>query len=212
MILDSSEFLLIVLSSPSGAGKTTLTNRLKEHFQDLQFSISHTTRPPRTTEIRGRDYHFVNRSEFEKLAEQNTFIEWAEVYGNLYGTSRDEIDRAQKIPGCRGLIFDIDYQGARRIKAQLSDVLGIFILPPSFQELEYRLKKRASETEELIQKRFAKAKLEIEHYALFDFILINHELERAFSDLCTIVQAERMRRFRQAQLAEALLHKGKIFP
>ena len=109
------EFLLLILSSPSGAGKTTLTRRLEERFPELRFSISHTTRTPRPKEVDGQDYHFVERKAFESLVDSGAFLEWAEVHGNLYGTSIAEIDRGRQTAGCRGMIFDIDYQGARQI-------------------------------------------------------------------------------------------------
>ena len=146
------EFLLLILSSPSGAGKTTLTRKLEEKFPELRFSISHTTRPPRATEKDGEDYHFVDRPTFESLVVSGAFLEWAEVHGNLYGTSIDEIERGRAAPGCRGMIFDIDYQGARQIRAKQPDVVGVFILPPSMEELLRRLRGRASETEEVVQR------------------------------------------------------------
>ena len=129
-------FLLLILSSPSGAGKTTLTRKLQERFPALRFSVSHTTRKPRANENHARDYHFVDRKDFDELVEREAFVEWAEVHGNCYGTSRAEIERARSEPGCAGMIFDIDYQGARQIRAKQPDVVGVFILPPSMIELE----------------------------------------------------------------------------
>jgi guanylate kinase len=205
-----SDFLLLILSSPSGAGKTTLTRMLLAKCPDLRFSVSHTTRAPRPSEVDGRDYHFVDRKHFEQLVEQNAFLEWAEVHGNLYGTSLAEIDRARHTPGCGGMIFDIDYQGARQIRAKVPDVIGVFILPPSMEELEKRLRGRASETEEAVQRRFAVAKREIEHYALFDYVVVNDDVERAFDHLRSIVLAERSRRQRRAALAESLLRVGRL--
>jgi guanylate kinase len=201
----ASDFLLIILSSPSGAGKTTLCRRLQEKFPDLTFSVSHTTRRPRPNEVDGRDYHFVDRSAFEALIAAGTFVEWAEVHGNLYGTSLAEIERAKSTRGSGGLIFDIDYQGARQIRAKVPDVTAVFILPPSMEELLRRLRGRASETEDLVLRRFQIAKREIEHYALFDYILVNDHLDRASETLFGIVHAERTRRERRAMLAEALL-------
>ena len=198
------EFLLLILSSPSGAGKTTLTRKLLETFPDLRFSVSHTTRKPRENEIDGRDYHFVDRVAFERIVAAHGFVEWAEVHGNLYGTSLDEIERA-KATGCGGMIFDIDYQGARQIRAKLPEVAGVFILPPSMSELERRLRGRASETEEVVRRRFLAATREIEHYALFDYVLVNDDLESAFATLQGIVLAERARRMRKAHIAELLL-------
>ncbi|WP_394827543.1 guanylate kinase [Pendulispora albinea] len=198
------DFLLLILSSPSGAGKTTLTRKLLETFPDLHFSVSHTTRKPRANEIDGRDYHFVDRAEFERLAGAHGFVEWAEVHGNLYGTCLAEIERA-KAEGKSGMIFDIDYQGARQIRAKLPEVAGVFILPPSMAELERRLRGRASETEEVVQRRFRAAMREIEHYALFDYVLVNDDLESAFATLRGIILAERARRIRKAHIAELLL-------
>jgi guanylate kinase len=204
------EFLLLVLSSPSGAGKTTLTRMLLERCPDLRFSVSHTTRAPRAGEVDGADYHFVDRARFLELVNGGAFLEWAEVHGNLYGTSRAEIDRARATPGCAGMIFDIDYQGARQIKSKVSDVVTAFLLPPSMQELERRLRGRASETEEAVQRRFAVAKREIEHYALFDYLVVNDDIQRAFDELRSIVVAERTRRQRRAAAAEALLRTGQL--
>jgi guanylate kinase len=206
----NGNFLLLVLSSPSGAGKTTLTRKLLEACPDLRFSVSHTTRSPRANEVDGKDYHFVDRPRFEAMVEDGAFIEWAEVHGNLYGTSLAEIDRAMATPGCGGLIFDIDYQGARQIRAKVPGVLGVFILPPSMEELERRLRGRASETEEAVRRRFEAAKREIEHYALFDYLVVNDQLESAFDQLRSIVIAERTRRTRRAALAESLLRSGRL--
>lgn len=203
-------FLMFILSSPSGAGKTTLTRKIEQAFPELRFSVSHTTRSARTTEQDGREYHFVDRPTFERMAEENAFLEWAEVHGNLYGTSTDEIARARRAPGVGGMIFDIDYQGARQIRAKVPDVVGVFVLPPSMAELERRLRGRASETEAVVQRRFAAAKREIEHYALFDYVVVNDELERAFDELRAVIVAERAKRPRRAALAEALLRSGKV--
>jgi guanylate kinase len=206
----SRPFLLLVLSSPSGAGKTTLTRKLLGELPELRFSVSHTTRSPRANEVDGRDYHFVDRAAFQSLVDVHAFLEWAEVHGNLYGTSVAEIDRARNTPGCSGLIFDIDYQGARQIKSKIEDVTAVFILPPSMQELERRLRGRASETEEAVRKRFTAAQLEIEHYALFDYLVVNDDLTRAFDELRSIVVAEGARRRRRSRLAEALLRTGEL--
>jgi guanylate kinase len=201
----AQDFLLLILSSPSGAGKTTLTRMLQERYVDLRFSVSHTTRRPRANEVDGRDYHFVDRRRFCELVAEGAFLEWAEVHGNLYGTSVAEVERARVTPGCRGMIFDVDYQGARQIRAKAHDAVGVFILPPSMAELERRLRGRASDSEEVILRRFAAAKREIDHYALFDYVIVNDELTSAFDHLAAIVLAERSRRSRRAHLAEALL-------
>jgi guanylate kinase len=203
-------FLLLILSSPSGAGKTTLTKKLRERFPALSFSVSHTTRRPRANEVDGKDYHFVSRDQFDDLVEKDAFVEWAHVHGNCYGTSRSEIDRVRATPGAGGIIFDIDYQGARQIRAKEPEAVSIFILPPSMTELERRLRGRASETEEAVQRRFEAAKVEIEHYGFFDYLVVNDDVESAFRHLEGIILAERSRRFRRADLAERLLRSGKL--
>ncbi len=204
------DFLLIILSSPSGAGKTTLTRMLLDACPELRFSVSHTTRAPRSQEVDGRDYHFVDRARFDALVEGKAFLEWAEVHGNRYGTSIAEIDRARAVPGCNGMIFDIDYQGARQIGSKLNDVVSVFILPPSMPELERRLRGRASETEETLSRRYAVAEREIEHYALFKYVIVNDDVQRAFDELRSITVAERARRQRRAPLAESLLRSGRV--
>jgi guanylate kinase len=210
MSLMLDPFLLLILSSPSGAGKTTLTRKLQDRFPAVRFSVSHTTRKPRANEVDGRDYHFVTREEFDELVEKEAFVEWAEVHGNCYGTSRAEIERARSEPGVSGMIFDIDYQGARQIRAKIPDVVSVFILPPSMIELERRLRGRASETEEVVQKRFKAAMDEIEHYGFFDYLVVNDDIDTAFRHLEGVVLAERSRRPRRAELAERLLRAGKL--
>jgi guanylate kinase len=205
-----SELLLLVLSSPSGAGKTTLTRRIQKHFPDLRFSVSHTTRTPRPNEVDGKDYHFIDRRAFERKVEDGEFLEWAEVHGNLYGTGTSEVDRARGTPGCTGMIFDIDYQGARQIRAKQPDVISVFILPPSMEELLRRLRGRASETEDVVQRRFEVSRREIEHYGFFDYLIVNDDLEVAFEHLRSVILAERSKRWRRASLAEELLRKGKL--
>lgn len=203
------DLLLLILSSPSGAGKTTLTRRLLESLKDFTFSVSHTTRKPRANEVDGKDYHFVDRSGFEDLVGQGAFAEWAEVHGNLYGTSLAEIKRAKE-QGFRGVIFDVDYQGARQIKSNKKEAIGVFVLPPSLGELERRLRGRASDDEATIKKRFAKALDEIEHYGFFDYVVVNDDVERAGATLEGIVLAERAKRWRMANRAELLLREGEL--
>jgi guanylate kinase len=199
--------LLLIISSPSGAGKTTLTARLLAEVKGLTFSISHTTRKPRQNETDGKEYHFVSRKEFEDLIAEGAFLEWAEVHGNLYGTSKAEIERRK---GDRGIVFDIDHQGARQIKCAAPDAVAVFILPPSMAVLEQRLRGRASEDEETVQRRFGVAKREIEHYGLFDYVLVNAELEEATRKLTSIFLAEECRRSRVAALAEHFLAEGRF--
>jgi guanylate kinase len=194
--------LLIILSSPSGAGKTTLTNVLRRRVPDLTFSVSHTTRPPRATEQSGREYYFVQRPEFERLIAEGRFLEWAEVHDQLYGTSEAELVRGRT---ARGVIFDVDHQGARQIKSKRPDAIAIFILPPSLAELRKRLQGRATETELALQRRFEAAGNEIAHYGMFDYLLVNDRLEEAGDKLVAIVIAEQCRRSRAAPRAEQLL-------
>jgi guanylate kinase len=193
--------LLLIVSSPSGAGKTTLANRLLETVEGLTFSVSHTTRKPRSGETTGKQYHFVDRAHFEEL-------EWAEVHQNLYGTSKGELERAS---GARGVLFDVDHQGARQIKSMRPDAVAVFILPPSMKALESRLRGRASEDEDTVRRRFAVASSEIAHYGLFDYVLVNEDLERALEQLASIFRAEECRRDRAARLAERLLADTRGF-
>lgn len=198
---------LVILSSPSGAGKSTLTRRLLDRFPDFTFSVSHTTRTPRRGEVDGEHYHFVSAEDFATLVDEGRFLEWAEVHGNRYGTTIDEVARAERA-GKRGVVFDVDYQGARQIKARAPDAVGIFILPPSLGELERRLRGRASDPDDVIRRRYAAAKIEIGHYDAFDYLVVNDALDAATTALISIVEAERHRRYRQAHHAEALLRPG----
>ena len=204
------DFLLLILSSPSGAGKTTLTRLLEQKFPELRFSVSHTTRRPRPNEVDGRDYHFADREQFESMVRAHAFLEWAEVHGNLYGTSIQEVDTSRATANCAGMIFDIDYQGARQIRAKIPDVVSAFILPPSMEELEKRLRGRASDSEDVVQRRFAAAKREIDHYAFFDYLIVNQALDEAFEELSSVIVAERARRTRRSSLAENLLRGGQL--
>jgi guanylate kinase len=201
------EFLLLIISSPSGAGKTTLCNRLRGEFPDLRFSVSHTTRRPRPTEIDGREYHFVDTTTFEQMIRVGAFAEWARVHDHLYGTSLKEIEIARA--AARGALFDIDYQGARQIKASLPEAVCVFILPPSLEELERRLRGRGTEDEPTTQRRLRNAKGEIEHYGFFDYVIVNNDVHRAYEELRSIVYAERCRRPRHALLCEKLLAERK---
>jgi guanylate kinase len=200
--MSSDEPLLLIVSSPSGAGKTTLANRLLASVNGLVFSVSHTTRRPRATEEDGREYHFVDRAGFEQLIVEDAFLEWATVHDNLYGTSRAEVERAR---GARGILFDVDHQGARQIKSVRPDAVAVFILPPSMAILKQRLQGRASEDSATVERRFRVARSEIAHYGLFDYVLMNDNLERATERLISIVLAEECRRGRAARVAERLL-------
>ncbi len=196
-------FLFLILSSPSGAGKTTLGRRLLAEFRDLHFSVSHTTRAPRASEVDGRDYHFVDDTTFDRMVREDAFVEWAHVHAFRYGTSVAEVERARVTAG--GIAFDIDYQGAEQIKSRHPEAIGVFILPPSMDELLRRLRGRATDDERSVQRRFAKAREEIGHYVLFDYLLVNDELDATFDRLRGIVLAERSRRERNAEAALALL-------
>jgi guanylate kinase len=200
--MSSKSPLLFIVSSPSGAGKTTLTNRLMQRIEGLSFSVSHTTRRPRNNEQDGREYHFVSRDQFVSLIESGAFLEWADVHGNLYGTSRTELDRSGSR---RGIIFDVDYQGARQIKSHLPDSISVFILPPDMETLHARLAGRASEDAATVAKRFSVALTEIAHYGLFDYLLVNDDVEVATTRLVSILLAEECRRCRAAPVAERLL-------
>jgi guanylate kinase len=200
--------LLLIVSSPSGAGKTTLTNALRARVGGVNFSVSHTTRKPRASEQHGREYYFVGREEFQRLIEADAFLEWALVHGNFYGTSRSEVARAG---GCRALLFDVDYQGARQIRCAEPDAVTVFILPPDMPTLERRLRGRASEDETAVQRRFQAAKDEIAHYGFFDYVLVNDDLERAIQQLIGVLLAEECRRKRGASRAEQLLNDVRGF-
>lgn len=200
--MSNEQPLLLIVSSPSGAGKTTLTNALRQRFPDIRFSVSHTTRKARSNEQDGREYHFVSRERFVELITQGAFLEWALVHDNFYGTSRDEVELARDR---RCLLFDVDYQGARQIKVRCPDAVGVFILPPSMTALEQRLRGRASEDEATVQRRFHNARLEIEHYGLFDYIVENDDLNTAIDQLSSILLAEQCRRSRTAAKVERLL-------
>jgi len=200
------DLILLIVSSPSGAGKTTLTRRLLQEFPGLRFSVSHTTRKPRANEVDGQDYHFVSEEAFRGVIAEDGFAEWAEVHGNLYGTSVAEIDVA-RAAGMSGVLFDVDYQGARQIKEKFPHAIGVFILPPSMEELRRRLEGRGSDDADSRRRRFLKAREEIGHYPFFDYMIVNDELQRALAELRGIVLAEGCREWRVAARAEALLQQ-----
>jgi len=203
--------LLVILSSPSGAGKSTLTKRLLAAFPGFTFSVSHTTRPPRPGEVDGQHYHFVDRATFDGLVRDGRFLEWAEVHGNHYGTALSEVETA-RAAGRSGIVFDVDHQGARQIKSRVPEAVGIFVLPPSLTELERRLRRRAQDPEDVIARRYARAREEIDHYGAFDYLVINEELDAATAELLAVVRAETVRRHRRAADAERLLRYGAIRP
>ena len=200
------DLILLIISSPSGAGKTTLTRRVLQEFSAFRFSVSHTTRQPRANEVDGQDYHFVDENAFRAIIDDNEFAEWAEVHGNLYGTSVTEIELA-RAAGKSGVLFDVDYQGARQIKEKFPHAVGVFILPPSMQELRRRLDGRGSDDADSRERRFDRAREEIGHYPFFDYMIVNDELQRALTELRGIVLAEGCRQWRVAARAESLLQQ-----
>jgi guanylate kinase len=195
--------ILLVLSSPSGAGKTTLARRLAEREQ-LHFSVSYTTRPRRPGEEEGKDYRFVSEEEFLRMASEQKFAEWAKVHHHRYGTGIETVNRA--IEEGVDCLFDIDYQGGRQIRQQFpKDSVLCYILPPSIAELERRLRLRATESDEQVRARLAAAHRELFHYADYDYLVENDALDKAYDELRSIYIAARCARFRNEPLAQALL-------
>lgn len=188
--------LMLVLSSPSGAGKTTLSRRLLQSDPSITLSVSATTRKPRLNEIDGQDYHFIDAPEFERRARNGDFLEHANVFGNHYGTPRNAV--MAELEGGKDVLFDIDWQGTQQLRQQArDDVVSVFVLPPSHDELERRLRARAQDAEDVVQQRMAKAAAEISHWAEYDYIIINDDVTRAQTQLETILAAERLKRIRQ---------------
>ena len=193
--------LLIVLSSPSGAGKTTISRKLMEVDPSITMSVSATTRPMRPGEVEGRDYHFVGDAEFEQLIADDEFAEWAYVFDHRYGSPKEPIKEALK--DGRDILFDIDWQGTQQLEyAFRTDLVRIFILPPSMAELEQRLHDRGTDRGEVINFRMRRAAVEIGHWAEYDYVLINDDVERCSRDVQAIVTAERLHRERQPYLMQ----------
>lgn len=191
--------LMLVISSPSGAGKSTIARNLLEADPEMSISVSVTTRQRRPSEIDGRHYHFKTIREFEALRATDSLLEWAEVHGNFYGTPRDAVEAA--MAAGRDMLFDIDWQGAQQLQEKMAgDVVSIFILPPSMAKLQSRLHRRAEDSEEVIATRLANSRAEIEHWREYDYIVLNDDLDRAFSAVRAIVEAERLRRDRRPGL------------
>jgi guanylate kinase len=188
--------LMLVLSSPSGAGKSTIARLLLEDKElKLSLSISVTTRPRRASEIDGIHYHFISVREFERLRDSDALIEWAEVHGNFYGTPREAAENA--LADGQDMLFDIDWQGALQLQEKMKgDVVSIFILPPSMADLKQRLHRRAEDTEEVINMRLNNARNEIERWRSYDYVIVNEDLNRAYHQVQSIVTAERLRRDR----------------
>lgn len=191
--------LMVVISSPSGAGKSTISRNLLESDRNLSLSVSVTTRAKRGSEIEGIHYHFKSQRDFELMRDGDALLEWASVHGNYYGTPRAEVEKA--MAEGRDMLFDIDWQGAQQLQDKMrGDVVSIFILPPSIAELRARLHRRAEDSEEVIATRLANAKAEIEHWHEYDYVVVNDDLERAFGAVKAIVEAERLRRDRRPGL------------
>ena len=184
--------VVYIISAPSGSGKSTLVNKLLKLVPALDFSISYTTRAPRGSEQNGKQYHFVSRKEFEQMIRAEEFLEHADVFGNYYGTARRFFKEAEQKG--HDLLLDIDVQGAEQIKAKLPDAVSIFVLPPDRKTLEWRLRKRSEDAEEVIQRRLVTATQEISNYDKYNYILINDKLEESVESLQAIVMSERLRR------------------
>jgi guanylate kinase len=201
--LTASRGLLLVISSPSGAGKTTLARQLAADF-NLRFSVSTTTRSPRAGEVEGKDYCFVSNQRFDEMVAAGEFAEWAVVHGNRYGTSIATVQ--QSIAGGTDCLFDVDFQGGRQIRRQWpEDSVLCFILPPSMVELERRLRRRATDAPDVIERRLAMACQELEHFGEYDYLIVNDNLPRAYEELRAVYVASRTTRARREAVARSLL-------
>ena len=198
---------LFVVVAPSGAGKTSLVNALLDRERNIRLSISFTTRAPREGEADGREYHFVDRAKFESMIAAGDFLEHANVYGNYYGTSRRWIE--EQIAGDHDVLLEIDWQGAAQVRKLFPGVVGIFILPPSFEELRRRLRARGKDAPDAIEKRMASAREEISHVLEFEYIIVNERFESALDDLIAIVRAARLSRAQQSRRLSKLIDEFK---
>ncbi|MGA8147726.1 MAG: guanylate kinase [Gallionellaceae bacterium] len=196
---------LFIVSAPSGAGKTSLVSALLASNKDIDLSISYTSRPPRPGEVDGKDYHFVSRETFLEMIQHGDFLESAEVYGNLYGTSQSWIEK--EIRNGRDILLEIDWQGAAQVRRIFPECIGIFILPPSLQALEDRLKARKQDSPEVIARRIASAREDVAHVAEFDYVMINDKLDEALQQLNAIVVAAGLRRDRQLARQQDLINQ-----
>lgn len=193
--------LMLVLSSPSGAGKSSLSRQLLAADNNLKLSISMTTRKPRPAEKEGRDYFFVDEPEFNRLVQNNTLLEFAKVFGHYYGTPKDAVEAALRAG--QDVLFDIDWQGTQQIAEKArEDLVTVFILPPSTAELERRLRERAQDPGEVVEARMAKAADEMSHYAEYDYIVVNDDMQKSTQQILAILTAERLRRDRQEGLVD----------
>jgi guanylate kinase len=191
--------LMFVLSSPSGAGKTTLSRMLMERVSDLQMSVSATTRAKRPGEVEGKDYYFVDQKRFDEMVANGDLLEWAPVFGKSYGTPRVPVETA--LAEGRDVLFDIDWQGTQQLREKAgTDVVSVFILPPSAADLEKRLHTRAQDSEEVIRSRMDRASHEMSHWAEYDYIVVNRNVDEAFAEVQSILKAERLKRARRVGL------------
>ena len=192
---------MFVLSSPSGAGKTTLSRMLLKADRNIALSVSVTTRPKRRGEVNGRDYHFIDPGRFTTMAKSGELLEWAEVFDHRYGTPRRPVEQA--LGAGRDVLFDIDWQGTQQMREKArGDLVSVFVLPPSARELERRLHTRAQDSDEVIRGRMAKAADEMSHWAEYDYVIVNRDLDHAFAELRAILAAERLKRERQTGLSD----------
>jgi len=194
---------VFIISAPSGSGKSTLVHNLLNTVPDLTFSISYTTRQPRLSEVNGVDYVFISCPDFQVRLTRGEFLEYAEVFGNYYGTNRESFERA--VQEGRDLVLDIDVQGARQLKVAIPEAISIFVLPPSRQVLEQRLRARSQDSEEVIQRRLKGAAEEVRNYTQYDYVLINRDIEEASARLVSIVEAERLRKARMEEEVRPIL-------
>ena len=202
--------LLLILSSPSGAGKSTMTKRLRVWDPTIRFSVSATTRPPRAGEEDGKDYYFRSRSDFEQMVATGEMLEHAEVFGNFYGSPRGPV--TDNMTAGVDTLFDIDWQGGQQIKQAMGEnVVSIFILPPSMAELEHRLRSRGQDSDEVIAGRMSKSLSEISHWAEYDYVLINDDPDKCEAELRAILTAERLRRTRQPKLTDFVRSLNKEY-
>jgi guanylate kinase len=193
--------MMFVLSSPSGAGKTTLSRMLLKADRGVELSVSVTTRLKRRGEVNGRDYHFIDRARFDAMVKAGNLLEWAEVFNHCYGTPRVPVEKALRAG--RDVLFDIDWQGTQQLREKArDDLVSVFILPPSASELERRLKRRAQDSKDVIRSRMAKAGGEMSHWPEYDYVVVNRDIDEAFSEVKAILGAERRKRERQVGLTE----------
>ena len=195
--------ILFVVAAPSGAGKTSLVHGLLDQVDDIALSVSHTTRPRRATEVNGQDYWFVDSARFQEMIAAEAFLEYAEVFGNCYGTSRHSVETA--LHQGKDVLLEIDWQGAQQVRHNFAEAVSIFILPPSRETLVQRLRQRGQDQPEVIDRRTRKAVEEMSHFGEFDYLVVNDDFNLALEEMACIVRAERLRQFRQRRHLQSLL-------